>query len=288
MKGVVVTVILALVLLSTVVLVGCAPTETRSNNFSVGPNPSVVVTVGNGNVNLVTGSEGEIAVTASLKNPDRIDYTVSQVGDVITIIAETQTGSRANVTVTVPENTGFELNTGNGDVDVASVQASGQVNSGNGSIKLQETNGDITGNIGNGSITLSDIEGSYDLNIGNGNIKVTGAAGLFRMNTGNGDISITDATGSFTLSAGNGGISFEGELTPGNDNNVSVGNGSITMEITGSLSLSLDLEIESQGRVRCDLPVTVSEQSEHRLIGTVGNGEATLIARTGSGNITIR
>lgn len=288
MKKVVVTVTSTLALLSTVVLVGCASTETRINNFSVGQNPSVVVTVGNGNVNLITGSEDEIAVTANLKNPDRIDYTVSQVGDLITIIAETQTGSRANVSVTVPENTRFELNTGNGDVNVTSLQASGQVNSGNGSIKLQETNGDITGNIGNGSITLSDIEGSYDLNIGNGGIKVTGAAGSFRMNSGNGNISVTDATGSFTLSVGNGGISFEGELTPGNDNNVSVGNGSITMEITGSLSLSLDLEIESQGRVRCDLPVTVSEQSEHRLIGTVGNGEATLVARTGSGNITIR
>ncbi|HEY33032.1 MAG TPA: DUF4097 domain-containing protein [Dehalococcoidia bacterium] len=288
MKKVIVTVILTLVLLSTVVLVGCAPTETRINNFSVGPNPSVEVTVGNGNVNLVVGTEGQIAITADLKNPDRIDYTVAQVGDVITIIAETETGSRANVTVTVPENTEFVLITGNGNVDVTDVQASGQVNSGNGSIKLQETNGDITGNTGNGSITMSDIEGSYNLNIGNGSIKATGAAGSFWMNTGNGDISITDATGFFILSVGNGGISFEGELTPGNDNNVSVGNGSITMEITGSPSLSLDLEIESQGRVRCDLPVTVSEQSEHRLIGTVGNGEATLIARTGSGNITIR
>jgi len=287
-KKVIVTVILTLVLLSTVVLVGCAPTETRINNFSVGPNPSVEVTVGNGNVNLVVGTEGQIAITADLKNPDRIDYTVAQVGDVITIIAETETGSRANVTVTVPENTEFVLITGNGNVDVTDVQASGQVNSGNGSIKLQETNGDITGNTGNGSITMSDIEGSYNLNIGNGSIKATGAAGSFWMNTGNGDISITDATGFFILSVGNGGISFEGELTPGNDNNVSVGNGSITMEITGSPSLSLDLEIESQGRVRCDLPVTVSEQSEHRLIGTVGNGEATLIARTGSGNITIR
>jgi len=42
-RVVVVTVILTLGLLSTAALVGCAPTETRINNFSVGPNPSVVV-----------------------------------------------------------------------------------------------------------------------------------------------------------------------------------------------------------------------------------------------------
>ena len=288
MKRAIVAIILTLVLFSTAALAGCASTETRINNFSVGSNPSVEVTVGNGNINLIVGTEGEIAVTAELKNPDRIEYRVSQEGDLITIVAETKTGSRANVTVAVPQNTGFESTTGNGNIDVTGVQASGQANCGNGSIQLQQTDGNITGIIGNGNITLSDVTGSYDLNTGNGGIKLTGATGSFGMNTGNGNITITDATGSFILSVGNGGIEFNGELTPGNDDYMGVGNGSITAEITGSPSLSLDLEIESQGKVRCDLPVTVSEQSEHRLIGTIGNGDATLTARTGSGNITIK
>jgi DUF4097 and DUF4098 domain-containing protein YvlB len=290
MKKSVFTIVLALVLFSfsTTALIGCAPTETRTNNFSVGLNPSVEVDVGNGNVTLVVGSNGEITVTADLKKPDKIEYAISQDGDRVTVDANTRSGSRADITVTAPVNTEFELTTGNGNVDVTGVQASGLVSSGNGSIALTEIRGDVIGNLGNGRITVSDAEGEYILNTGNGDIQLTGATGSFILNSGNGDVRLTEAKGSVVLSVGNGSISFEGELDPGSDNTIGIGNGSVTVEITGSPSLSLDLEIDDSGRIRVDLPVSVSEQSEYRLIGTVGDGEASLNVRTGSGDITIK
>ena len=67
MKRLMVIIILALVLLSISSLTGCASTEIRTNNFSVGGNPSVLIEVGNGNLTLVVGSDGEITVTANLK-----------------------------------------------------------------------------------------------------------------------------------------------------------------------------------------------------------------------------
>ncbi|UCB42828.1 MAG: DUF4097 family beta strand repeat protein [Dehalococcoidales bacterium] len=288
MKRVIVTVILALVLLSTVVLAGCAPTEIRTNNFTVGLNPSVEVEVGNGNVSLVIGSDGEISVTANLKNPDRIEYSISQEGNRVTLEAKTRGGSRADVTITVPANTEFELTTGNGNVDVTGVQASGLVNSGNGSITLEQVIGDVTGSIGNGKMTLRDVEGIYVLSTGNGDIQLAGATGSFILSIGNGDIRLSEGKGSVVLSVGNGSISFEGELDPGSNNVISIGNGPVTVEITGSPSVSLDLEIDDRGKIRVDLPVAVSEQSEYRLIGTIGDGESTLDVHTGSGNITIR
>jgi len=288
MKRAITAIILPLILFNMVALIGCAPTETRTNTFAVGLNPSVEVSVGNGNVILVVGSDGEINVTANLKNPDNIEYTISQEGDKVTLDAKTRGGSRADVTVTAPVNTEFELTTGNGNVDVTGVQASGLVNSGNGSIVLKEIIGDVTGNLGNGKTTLSDVEGEYILNTGNGDIQLAGATGLFILSIGNGDIRLTNGRGSVILSVGNGSISFEGELDPGSDNTISTGNGSVTVEITGSPSLSLDLEIYDRGKIRVDLPVAVSEQSEYRLIGTVGDGETSLNVSTGSGNITIK
>ena len=168
------------------------------------------------------------------------------------------------------------------------MQASGLISSGNGSITLKEIIGDVIGNLGNGKTTLSDIEGEYILNTGNGDIQLEGATGSFIINSGNGDIRITEGRGSIILNVGNGSISFEGELDPGSDNTIDIGNGPVTVEITGSLSLSLDLEIDERGKIRVDLPVEVSEQSEYRLIGIVGDGEASLNVRTGVGNITIR
>lgn len=288
MKRAVVTVVLTLVLFSTVALIGCTPTETRTNTFSVGTSPSVEVTVDNGSLTLIVGSDSEITVTTNLKNPAKIEYTISQEGDKVTVDADTRSGSRADVSVTAPENTMFTLETGNGSVSVTGVQASGLVSSGNGSIMLNQLKGDVTGNIGNGKTTLSDVEGTYILNTGNGDIQLAGATGSFILSSGNGDIRLTDGRGSIILSAGNGSISFEGELTPGSDNTIDIGNGPVTVEITGSPSLSLDLEIDDRGKIRVDLPVTVSQQSGYRLIGTVGDGEAALNVRMGSGNITIK
>jgi len=257
MKKAIGTLLLILVLFGTISLVACGPTETRTNAFSVGSSPSVEVKVGNGNVSLVVGPEGEIMVTAELQNPEEIEYQVSQDGDSITVDAKTRSGSRADVTVTMPRNTEFGLSTGNGNVDAVSVQASGAVNVGNGSIVLDGVKGHVFGNVGNGNITLSDAAGSFNLNVGNGN------------------------------------IGFQGELTPGGESRFNVGNGSVTMELPGSPkggifpSVTLDLEVEQDGKVRCDWPVTVQEQAEQRLVGTIGDGEAALTVRIGNGNITI-
>jgi hypothetical protein len=283
-----------------------SPTETRTNTFSVGSSPAVKVEVGSGNVDLVVGTAGEIVATAELRKPESAEYEVSQEGDLITVYAKTRRGSRADVTLTVPENTRFDLSTGSGNVDVAGVQALGRVNTGSGSITLEKVRGDAEARTGSGDVTLDGVEGSFNLNTGSGDITLRGAAGSFALNTGSGKITLGDATGSFALSTGSGDITlreaegsfnlstgsgdiaFQGELTQGSDNNFKTGSGSVTVALTGSPSVELDLEIERDGKVRSDLPVTVRESSERRLVGTIGNGEAKLTVRTGYGNITIK
>ena len=249
----VLTVILAGAILLTMpsLIACCASVESRYNLFTVGSSPELEVSVGNGDVVLKVHAGNELTISAELHKPGDVDFQVSQNGDLVTLDAKCKSGSRANVTVTVPENTQFTLSTGNGSVEASDVQASGKINSGNGSITIRGTKGDIDAIVGNGSITLSDVAGS------------------------------------FKLIAGNGDVAFKGELTSGGDNTVNVGNGATVMELTGSPSVALDLETDD-GEVKCELAVTASEQSKDRLVGTVGNGDATLSVQTGSGDITIK
>jgi DUF4097 and DUF4098 domain-containing protein YvlB len=266
----VITVVL-LLLLSTISLVACksGPDETRTNTYSVGSSPSINVQVGNGDLDIVIGAEGEITVVAELYDLGRIEYKVAQDGDAITVSAKTKSDSRADIAVTVPQNCTFELSTGNGRVDTADLQASGRVNTGNGGVMLEQIIGDVQINVGNGDITVDDVEGSFSLNSGNGNIDLLAANGTFILNVGNGD------------------ITFRGELASGSVNTFNTGSGSITAELTGSPSVVLDLETDD-GEVKSDLPMAVSEKSKYRLVGTIGEGGAELTIRAGSGDITIK
>lgn len=288
MKKITVALVLALGLFSTISLVACGPIETRTNTFSVGVHPVVEVGVGSGNVDLVLGTTGQIIVVAELQKPESVEYKVSQDGDSIIVDTKTRFGSKADVTLTVPENTGFTLSTGSGSVEVSAIQASGQVSSGSGSISLEKTKGDVEVSTGSGHITLSNVSGSFNMNTGSGNIVLHDSTGSFSGNSGSGKVDIHESKGTFNLSSGSGDIKFQGELAQGSDNRLSSGSGSVTVELSGSPSVALDLEIQQRGRIRVDLPVMVSEQSEHRLIGTIGDGEASLNVRTGSGNITIK
>lgn len=252
MKRLMVAILLALVLLGTMSLVACAPTEIRTNTFSVGASPAVNLEVGNGNVSLVVAQEGEIIVTAELRKPDSIEYNISQDGDLITVEIKTRSGSRADVTVTLPRNTEFNISSGNGNIEVTDVQAPGIVNH------------------GNGDITLNDVTGQ------------------FIFNNGNGDITVNNATGSFLFNNGNGNIRLQGELVCDSSSVINIGNGSVTVELSGSPSVALDLEIQESGNIIVDLPVTVSEQSDYNLIGTIGNGEALLEVNIGNGDITVK
>ena len=286
-KALIIAVLLILVLLTTS-LTACGPTETRMNTFSVGVSPEVEVEVGNGNVSLVVGEAGEINVETVLRNPDNIDYKVYQEGNKIIVDAETRFSSRADMTLTVPKNTGFGVVIGNGNVKVVDIEAAGGVVCGNGSLSLEGVKGDVSGNIGNGGITASDITGSCTFTIGNGNGTVSNATGSLALYIGNGTITVRASRGSFGLTSGNGQIRFQGELTPGSKNTLGTGNGAVTAELTGTPSVALDLEIQHRGKIRHSSAVKVREKSQYHLKGTIGDGEAELTIRTGTGNITIR
>lgn len=235
------------------------PTETREDSFAVGDTVKIVVNGDNGSVTVNPGSDGDVQVNASLKNPDKLEYQVAQSGDTITIDAKSKRsgifnfgdGPESNIEITAPSNARVELMTGNGAIKVNGMHQSG------------------TARTSNGRVTLTNVTGEFDVS------------------TSNGAVEITQAKGTFNLRSSNGKIEFDGEIT-GGSNRMTTSNGSIDVKLRGTPSIKLDAST-SNGSVVSTIPVTISSGvDENHLVGTIGDGDAELIIQTSNGSVNIQ
>ena len=86
----------------------------------------------------------------------------------------------------------------------------------------------------------------------------------------------------------NGTIKFQGRIASGNGSRLSTTNGNIKIALDAEPSLELTATTVN-GRVHCEVPGFVaSVDKRHELKGTVGAGEAELIAETANGSIVIQ
>lgn len=165
--------------------------------------------------------------------------------------------------------------------------------------------GDITLHTSNGRITAKGVHGKADLRSSNGAIRVEGQSGSLRARTSNGLVELTDVdgvinaessngpirieggvlTGSGSVRTSNGAISIRGHLQPGAAYDARTSNGAVTLALVDP-DVSLDLRT-SNGSIGLDMDVTVSDLGRSSLQGRIGEGAATLIARTSNGSIRL-
>ena len=119
-----------LLLLSTLLLAAAAcdggPTEVRTDTFTVGPSPRLVVNSINGRVVVNVASDNTVQVRAMLKKADRVDYQVSQDGGTVSVEAKKKGGflswigrsPGADLEITAPPTTRLELRTSNGRIEL--------------------------------------------------------------------------------------------------------------------------------------------------------------------------
>ncbi len=251
--------LLALLLIGCGVSSGDAP-ESRDDQFAVGEAPSIVVRADSGRIVLRAGEPGHVRVKATLKNPAKLDYSVTQSGDSIVVETNEQGGSilgfgrnpSVEIEVTTPADSWIDLELSNGDMRVEGMHRSGV------------------------------IEGV------NGKVVLVNVVGEFEVSTVNGSVTISEAIGEFSVRTINGRIEFDGDLRPGGDNRMTTGNGQIRLNLRGQASLTLDAST-SNGTVTTSLPIlTTSSGDKRHLMGTIGAGDAELFARTSNGSITIQ
>jgi hypothetical protein len=184
-------------------------TEIRETSYPVGGAPTLQVEASNGYINVVSGADGTIAVKAIIREPDDVDYEVTQIGDTISITADEKSdglfnfGSSAGASIEIiaPSNTVLDLKSSNGRVEVRGIHQSG-------SLKTS-----------NGRIIAVDVIGEYQLDTSNGSIEFDGeltAGGNSDFDTSNGNITIKlRGTPSVTLDAStsNGSVNSDMAIT---------------------------------------------------------------------------
>ena len=257
-------------------------TSIRDDAFAVGDNPRLVVRGFNGRIRVRAGEPGSIRVRARLKKPRGIKYSAVQEGDLVTVEAKpdrqsegflhglSRQNSGANIEVTVPVATSVDLTTSNGPVELQGTESSGAIQTKNGPIRVEQFKGDLNATTKNAPITVKTLSGSAELS------------------TSNGRVSIEDTHGRFEARTTNGTIKFQGSIEPGNSNRLSTTNGNIKVALNAEPSLKLTAATVN-GRVRCEVPGFVASiEKRQKIEGTMGAGEAELIAETKNGSIVVQ
>ena len=200
---------------------GNAETVVQEDSFQVSGSPRLVVETENGAIRVrSSGGAGEVRVTATIRNPDKVEYHTDQNGDTVSVSADVEPAgnvinARVDVEVVVPEKAQLELETSNGRITLSDIDGSVSAKTSNGSItfagslepesqnSLRTSNGDV-------DVTLVNTPGvKLDAETSNGKIsselpititgrsnddQLTGDIGdgssSLRIRTSNGDITI--------------------------------------------------------------------------------------------------
>ncbi len=139
-----------------------------------------------------------------------------------------------------------------------------------------------------GSITVHDVLSGIDQSLStiSGSVSTSRAHNLSASST-SGQIQFASDGGSLSARTVSGSINGDiDSLEKGGSARLATVSGSVTLNAFPGLDAKISLHSVS-GRVSCDFPVTISEQKNNRLEGTIGAGAASLDAGTISGSISI-
>lgn len=268
--------VLASLVLALLPALACeSAAQTRDDSFTVGDSPSLVVRSRNGFVEVHSAAGNTVRVVATLHDADRVDYTVSQDGDIVTV--DVDTASRGwyfwrspgvDLEITAPPGTVLDIDTSNGRIEADGVQAGGRLHT------------------SNGEITINDMAGDLNIETSNGGIEVSGFQGALTADTSNARVSVEGIAGSADVETSNGSISFEGQFVPESTNRLETSNGSVDVTLSGTPSVRLDATT-SNGEIDVGLPIETSIDEDTHVVGTIGEGAADLTIRTSNGSVTV-
>ena len=242
--------------------------EVAHNSFQIAGRAKVVVNLRTpGSVDIRRGEAGVITADADVIEPESIDYSARQEGDLITISGRTKSwnpliwgsyafsvGPRTNVRVTVPPDS------------------------------------DLTVETQTDSISVSGISGSIRAESKTGPIRLKDCIGTFSIKTHTGNVDMDDVNGTVDVRNTIGHVSYSGALS-GGVNSFRATTGDIEVALKGTPDLSLDAST-TVGRIVCRMELAESHYDRgefvgQHLTGRMGSGSGRLVIEATTGSISI-
>ncbi len=249
----------------------------RTEHFAVGEQPRLEVRIGAGDVVLVAGGEGTIAITVAGSGSD--DINLNQHGD--TVIVE-QIGSRrmsrsVRITAEVPAGVHVAAKLGLADLDAQTTLAGLEVAAGAGDVRVREVTGAAEVATGSGDISVGTVGGRLNVTLASGDLGVDDAGGDLEVKSAAGDVRLGRVAGRVVVRTASGDVRiarFEGPDL-------------VSQSMSGDLRLgippgrTLDVDIHTlSGTVRNDFGL--SEGS-----GAAAGRPATLRVKSLSGDVVL-
>lgn len=200
------------------------------------------------------------------------------------------------------------VDTGSGDVKIASFDGHLVVDTGSGDVKVGRARGESSIDTGSGDVVVAQLIGNSSIDTGSGDVRVEGvSAGKLAIDTGSGDVSVKNGaasrlvadTGSGSVEVlgveleelvadtGSGDVSVHSSLAKTRKMTIETGSGEVSIKAgrTASFDISSD---QGSGRLNVGYSDAVLRKDGHKVIGAKRlNGQTAIHVETGSGDCTI-
>lgn len=277
----------------------------RSEIFSAGAEPSVIIETSGGYIQVNGHNENEVRVdmivrrgnrTLSPSDTDLSEYEIEikQDGNTIYATASRETGgfsrwfgSGSNISISfivhTPVGSVIDGRTSGGSVTATNLKNNVSLRTSGGSVTAEAISGTTDLRTSGGSITLTDIEGNLTARTSGGSIRADGLSGNSDLRTSGGSIRIESSRGEISAHTSGGSIHAQ-MLEFANDLNFTTSGGSIRVQIPSTDHFDLELR---GSRVNMTLQNFTGNTERNRITGRIGEGGPKITARTSGGTVSV-
>jgi DUF4097 and DUF4098 domain-containing protein YvlB len=233
-----------------------------------------------GKVDVKTGVQGEVTVDLDVREPDDLEWNISQEANTITVKCRALVhpfrwpryfasgGPRVDMIISIPKETDLDLEASLDHVTVTGIK---------GSVKVETSVARVSLESLEGTIDVTGKTSLIDLRSVNGTVKVDSTTGPVTLENVNGTVSVRNTTGP---------IKFNGSLSNG-ENWFKTITGTVDLVLAGTSDLTVEA-YSRLGRVTCIPELADARYERGQYMGRIGSGTGKLIVETKTGSITIR
>ena len=290
-------------LLAAAVMTPGARAEELTKSFTVAGRANVRVETNDGSVRVTTGDSKQVEFHVEYQGYElgknlRVD--TRQNGDSVELVARItghwgigfnwgRNSRGLHIEVRMPREGDLNVNTGDGSVQVDTVNGTVNVHTGDGSVHANSLNGTIDLHTSDGSITVDNLKGDIKLRTGDGSIEARDLDGKVEADSGDGHIRIAGRFEALNVKTGDG--SVDAKVLPGSKMaaswNLRTGDGSVDLVLPSDFQADIQATT-GDGHISLGIPVTVEGTfSKSEIRGKMNGGGQPLTIHTGDGSIRL-